>query len=82
MARAAPDGLHVCTARLTKDPDYGAGIAHGDDMYESNGFVVHFFSRGLVERLAGGFALLDMAEFEEGVVPRRLYRVTLRKPAS
>ena len=72
-------GLQVYTVRSTADPDYGAGIAHGDDRYESNGFVVHFFSRELVERLAEGFELLDVTEFEEGELPRRLFRVTQRK---
>jgi len=50
-------------------------------MCEANGFVVHYFSRDLVERLARGFDLLEVAEFEEGELPRRLYRVTQRKPA-
>jgi SAM-dependent methyltransferase len=76
-----PGGLHVYTARTTDDPDYGTGPSHGDDMYESNGFVVHFFSRELVERLSRGFTLLDIEEFEEGDLPRRLVRVTQRRPA-
>jgi len=75
-----PGGLHVYTARTTADPDYGKGSAHGDDLYESNGFVVHFFSRELVDRLAQGFTLLEVAEFEEGDLPRRLFRVTQRRP--
>lgn len=74
-----PGGLHVYTARTTADPDYGSGPMHGDDMYESNGFVVHFFSRELVERLAHGFTLLAVAEFEEGDLPRRLFRVAQRR---
>ena len=77
-----PGGLHVYTARTTADPDYGKGRAHGDDLYESNGFVVHFFSRELVERLARGFTLLEVAEFEEGDLPRRLFRVTQRRAAA
>ena len=75
-----PGGLHIYTARTTADPDYGKGLAHGDDLYESNGFVVHFFSRELVDRLAEGFTLLEVAEFEEGDLPRRLFRVTQRRP--
>jgi SAM-dependent methyltransferase len=74
-----PGGLHVYTARTTADPDYGKGVAHGDDLYESNGFVVHFFSRELVQRLARGFALVEVVEFEEGDLPRRLFRVTQRR---
>jgi len=73
-----PGGLEVYTVRSTADPDYGAGVPRGDDMYEMNGFVVHFFSRELVERLAEGFELLDVTEFEEGELPRRLLRVTQR----
>ena len=76
-----PGGLLVYTVRHTGDPDAGAGPAHGDGMFESGGFVVHFFDRALVERLARGFDLLEVAEFEEGALPRRLFRVTMRKPA-
>ena len=75
-----PGGLQVYTARTTADADYGAGVSHGDDMCEAGGFVVHFFSRELVERLARGFDLLGVAEFEEGELPRRLFRVTQRRP--
>ncbi len=46
-----PGGLFVYTARTTADAHYRAGIARGDDMYEHGGFIVHFFSRALVERL-------------------------------
>ena len=74
-----PGGLQVYTVRSTADPDHGVGVARGDDRYESNGFIVHFFSRELVERLAEGSELLDVAEFEEGDLPRRLFRVTQRK---
>ncbi len=49
-----PGGLLVYTARHTGDPDAGAGTEHGDGMYESGGFIVHFFDRALVERLARG----------------------------
>jgi SAM-dependent methyltransferase len=75
-----PGGIHVYTVRSTADPDCGAGVARGDGLYESSGFIVHFFSRELVERLARGFELLEVVDFEEGDLPRRLCRVTLRKP--
>jgi SAM-dependent methyltransferase len=75
-----PGGLNVCTVRHTGDPQYGVGIARGDDMFESaGGFAVHFFSRETVQRLAAGFDILSIDEFEEGALPRRLFRVTLRK---
>jgi SAM-dependent methyltransferase len=72
-------GLVVYTVRTTDDVHYGAGIAHGDDMYEHGGFVVHFFDRALVDRLSAGFEVLDVTEFTEGELPRRLVRVTMRR---
>jgi SAM-dependent methyltransferase len=74
-----PGGLVVYTVRTTDDAQYGAGIAHGDDMYEHGGFVVHFFDRALIDRLADGFTLVDVTEFNEGELPRRLARVTMRR---
>lgn len=75
-----PGGLCVYTVRHTEDAHYGAGNDLGDNLYENGGFVVHFFDRPLVERLAAGFTLEDLTAFEEGGLPRRLWRVTLRKP--
>lgn len=74
-----PGGLHVYTVRHTGDAHYGAGTAHGDGMYENGGFIVHFFDRALVDRLTPGCTLLDVTEFEEGGLPRRLWRITLRR---
>ena len=48
-------------------------------MYECGGFIVHFFSREKVERLAEGFEIASVDEFEEGELPRKLFLVTLRK---
>jgi len=75
-----PGGLVVYTARTTADAHYGAGIARGDDMYEHGGFIVHFFDRVLIDRLAVGCELLDITSFTEGELPRRLARVTMRVP--
>lgn len=74
-----PGGLVVYTVRHTGDAHYGTGDARGDDMFEHGGFIVHFFDRNLVERLADGFELVEVAEFTEGDLPRRLWRVTMRK---
>ena len=41
---------------------------------------MHFFDRAKVEELARGWELVGVDEFEEAKLPRRLYRVTLRKP--
>ena len=72
-----PGGLVVYTARTTADAHYGTGIPRGDDMYEHGGFIVHFFDRALIDRLAAGFELIDVTEFTEGALPRRLARVTM-----
>lgn len=74
-----PGGLHVFTVRHTGDPHYGTGIHRGEDMFEVGGFIVHFFSRAMVEQLSSGYELLGVDEFEEGKLPRKLFRVTLRK---
>ena len=73
------DGLNVFTVRNIEDGDYQNGIHRGEDLYESNGFIVHFFSKDKIKKLLRGFELLDMSTFEEGSFPRRLYRVTMRK---
>lgn len=75
-----PGALLVYTVRNTSDAHYRAGVDHGDDQFEMGGFVVHFFDRALVDRLARGFELLEVAEHEEGRLPRRLFAVTMRKP--
>lgn len=74
-----PGGLHIYTVRHTGDADYGQGIHRGDDMYENNGFIVHFFSRDKVALLAQGYQTAAVEEFTEGRLPRRLFRVTQRK---
>ena len=75
-----PGGLVVYTARTTADAHFGAGTPRGDDMYEHGGFIVHFFDRALIDRLAARFELIDVTDFTEGDLPRRLARVTMRVP--
>lgn len=75
-----PGGLHVYTVRHTGDAHYCAGIHRGEDMYEVGGFIVHFFSLEKVRRLAAGYEIVSVEEFEEGGLPRKLFRVALRKP--
>jgi SAM-dependent methyltransferase len=75
-----PGGTFVYTVRHTGDAHYGAGIAHGDDIYEHGGFAVHFFPRHLVDALALGWNLNEVHAFEEGDLPRRLWRVTQNLP--
>ncbi len=74
-----PKGLFTYTVRTTADAHFGAGVDHGDDRWEMGGFIVHFFNRALIDRLAVGWELLEVAEHEEGKLPRRLAAVTMRK---
>lgn len=75
-----PGGAFVYTVRHTGDAHYRAGIAHGDDIYEHGGFAVHFFDRALVDDLADGWTQAEIHPFEEGELPRRLWRVTQTLP--
>ncbi|MEH0416718.1 class I SAM-dependent methyltransferase [Streptomyces sp. B21-083] len=75
-----PGGIFVYTVRHTGDAHYGTGSAHGDDIYEHGGFAVHFFPRHLVDSLADGWHLTEVHAFEEGDLPRRLWRVTQTVP--
>ncbi|CAM4221576.1 class I SAM-dependent methyltransferase [Nocardiopsis rhodophaea] len=74
-----PGGRLVYTVRHTGDAHYGAGISHGDDIYEHGGFAVHFFDRTLVDDLALGWYLEEVHPFTEGELPRRLWRVTMSR---
>ncbi|MFF4252742.1 class I SAM-dependent methyltransferase [Streptomyces sp. NPDC001663] len=71
-----PGGLLVYTVRHTGDAHYRAGISHGDNIYEHGGFAVHFFDADLIHCLAKGWRMHGVQAFEEGELPRRLWRVT------
>jgi SAM-dependent methyltransferase len=77
-----PGGLNIYTVRHTGDAHRGTGIHRGEEMWEVGGFIVHFFDREKVAHLASGFEIAAIDEFEEGGLPRKLFRVTLRKPAA
>ena len=75
-----PGGLNIYTVRNTKDPHYRTGIDLGDDMWEiGGGFIVRFFSRGKVEHLAKGYEIVDIEEFDETSLPKKLFLVTMKK---
>lgn len=74
-----PGGLNVYTVRHIDDPHYRKGIHRGEDMYEVDGFIVHFFSSEKLEFLAKGYEIISIDKFEEGELPRKLFQVTLRK---
>ena len=74
-----PGGLCIYTVRHIGDAHHGTGIHRGEDMYETGGFIVHFFSKEKIEHLATGYELVNVEEFEEGALPRKLFAVTMKK---
>ncbi len=72
-------GINILTVRNTSDGDYNNGEHIGEDLYENQGFIVHFFSEDKVRRLLNGFELIDINRFNEGKFPRKLFKVTLKK---
>ena len=74
-----PGGINIYTVRHTGDGDYKRGIHRGEDLYENDGFVVHFFSKDKVKTLLNGFINLRIESFEEGSFPRKLFIVYNKK---
>ena len=74
-----PGGINIYTVRHTGDGDYKNGIHRGEDLYENDGFIVHFFSKEKVNNLSKGFEILDIEKFEEGKFPRKLFVVKNKK---
>ena len=74
-----PGGLNIYTVRNTRDADYGAGTHRGEDLYETGGFIVHFFSQEKIKLLSEGYKIINIDNFEEGSFPRKLSRITLKK---
>ena len=72
-------GVNIYTVRHTGDGDYKNGIHRGEDLYENDGFIVHFFSKEKVKQLSNGFDIVNIENFEEGKFPRKLFHVTLKK---
>ena len=74
-----PKGINIYTVRNTKDGDYKNGIHIGEDLYQNDGSIVHFFSQVKIKDLSKGFNIMEIKKFEEGSFPRKLYRVVLEK---
>ena len=74
-----PGGINIYTVRHTDDGDYKNGIHIGEDLYENDGFIVHFFSKDKINQLSKDFEILNIEKFEEGNFPRKLFKVTAKK---
>ena len=74
-----PNGFNIYTVRNEYDGDYKNGIPRGEDMFEIDGFIVHFFTKEKVYSLMDGFKNILLEDFEEGSFPRKLYFVANKK---
>ena len=74
-----PGGLAVYSVRSTVDKHFRSGTHLGEDIYEIGGFVIHFFSREKIKKLARGYDILNIERREEGSLPRDLFCVCLKK---
>ena len=74
-----PGGINIYTVRHTNDGDFKNGIHVGEDLYENDGFIVHYFSEEKVNSLLNGFKNISLEKFEEGNFPRRLFFVVNEK---
>ena len=73
------DGINIYTVRNTLDGDFQKGLHIEEDLYETNGFIVHFFSDEKIKKLLNGYKNLDIIKFDEGNFPRRLSMVINQK---
>ena len=74
-----PSGINIYTVRHMQDGDFKNGNHIGEDLYENDGFIVHFFSEEKIKNLSKGFNIIEIEKFEEGSFPRKLFKVILKK---
>ena len=74
-----PGGINIYTVRHTDDGDYENGIFRGEDLYENDGFIVHYFSKEKIYSLLNGFSNIMIENFDEGSFPRKLFYVANMK---
>ena len=74
-----PKGINIYTVRHINDGDFKKGIHRGENLYENDGFIVHYFSEEKVNSLLNGFKNISIEKFEEGTFPRKLFFVVNEK---
>ena len=74
-----PGGINIYTVRHMNDGDFKNGIHRGEDLYENDGFIIHYFSKEKVNSLLKGFKNISLEKFEEGTFPRKLFFVVNEK---
>ena len=74
-----PGGYHVFTVRNDLDAHFGIGNSRGENIFENDGYIVHFFSKENIEKIKGHFNIVDIRYFEEAELPRKLWCVIMQK---
>ena len=74
-----PGGINIYTVRHTNDGDFQNGNHIGEDLYENDGFIVHYFSEEKVNSLLNGFKNISLEKFEEVTFPRKLFFIVNEK---
>ena len=74
-----PGGINIYTVRHINDGDFQNGTHRGEDLYENDGFIVHYFSEEKVNSLLNGFKNISLEKFEEGTFPRKLFFIVNEK---
>ncbi len=74
-----PEGINIYTVRHINDGDFQKGIHRGEDLYENDGFIVHYFSEKKINSLLNGFRNISLEKFDEGTFPRKLFFVVNEK---
>ena len=73
------NGINIYTVRNISDGDFKNGIHIGGNIYQNDGFIVHFFSKQKIKELMIGFKNINIEKFEEGKFPRKLFFVKNKK---
>ena len=74
-----PGGLNIYSVRNHNDGDFKNGKLIAKNIYQNDGFIVHFFSLDTINQLSMGYEILDITSFEEGKFPRKLYLIIEKK---
>jgi ubiquinone/menaquinone biosynthesis C-methylase UbiE len=72
-------GINFFTARNTTDAYFKTGIYRSENLYEIDGYIMHFLSRENIDFLTEGYEVVEIREIEEGQLPKRLYEVVVKK---
>jgi SAM-dependent methyltransferase len=78
-----PGGLKVLSVFSDHHPDCGKATKCGEDEWQGDsGFVAHFFTEDKIRRMARGFELLWIREYQEDKPPATgvMYEVVLMRP--